>query len=111
MTRRLPERDLEKTIASQVEELLTRFQWKWMHIIPAATGRGYFVSRTNPDGYGWPDYFCIRGERVIVIEVKSKVGQLSENQKGWLAAFRCAGIECYLWRPQDSIESITAVLR
>ncbi|KKL59720.1 hypothetical protein LCGC14_2212550, partial [marine sediment metagenome] len=51
----------ETAFATQVEDLLIRFQWKWMHIKPAMTGKGAWVSRTNDEGIGWLNYILILG--------------------------------------------------
>ncbi|OGN89792.1 MAG: hypothetical protein A2158_01615 [Chloroflexi bacterium RBG_13_46_14] len=60
---------------------------------------------------GFPDYFMIHREtyRVIVCELKSEKGKLTELQKNWLNLFAAAGFDVYLWRPSDLMEILTVL--
>ena len=61
----------------------------------------------SPKGY--PDLTLCRPPRVIIAEVKSDKGKLTEAQSEWLDALRgCPGVEVYLWRPGmwDEIEAV-----
>ena len=51
---------------------------------------------------GWPDLWLVRAPRLIVVELKSERGRLTERQRTWLDLFRrCPGIEVYVWRPSN----------
>lgn len=53
--------------------------------------------RSDP---GFPDLVIVR-ERVVVAELKTERGRVTPEQEAWLAAFRAAGVEAYVWRPSD----------
>jgi hypothetical protein len=48
--------------------------------------------------------------RLLVAELKAKGRRARREQEAWLLAFEHAGVETYLWTPDDW-EEITAVLR
>ena len=51
---------------------------------------------------GWPDLALCRPPRLILAELKSPTGKLTEAQAHWLELLRgCPGVEAYCWRPQD----------
>jgi hypothetical protein len=66
-------------------------------------------AKHSPSGY--PDITAIRGERLVVAELK-RVGNVpTAAQEAWLAAF--AGVrtvETYVWTPDD-MAGILEVLR
>jgi hypothetical protein len=52
-----------------------------------------------------------RPPRLIVAELKRVGGRLTAAQRGWLDALgQCAGVECYLWCPEDW-DAIVTTLR
>ena len=62
-------------------------------------------------GKGFPDYIAIRGNRLLVIEIKSEKGEPTLEQEEWLDKFLgCGNTFVYLWRPSD-YESIVEELR
>lgn len=80
-----------------------------MHPRPALdtrrTRNGAPQWRTALEGdKGWPDYACIRGDRFLVIEIKSARGVLSDEQKNWRVALEAAGIEYHLCKPHQRDE-------
>src|SRR5688572_27506852 len=83
--------------------------WRTAHFRPARTGKGW-VTPVQGDGAGWPDLFLIRGDRIVVAELKSGRGRLSPAQWAWLRAFTEAGIQAFVWGPRDW-EELEAVLR
>jgi hypothetical protein len=38
---------------------------------------------------------------MVIAELKTQKGRVSEAQQKWLDALREAGVETYLWRPSD----------
>ncbi len=62
----------------------------------------------NPAGY--PDLTIIRGERVILAELKRENGKVSQRQQEWIDRMAAVGTTIYVWRPSDW-ESIEAALK
>lgn len=64
-----------------------------------------FDSRRSEPGF--PDLILIRGERLIAIETKSAIGQLTEAQKGWLRAFDAVKrVDAIVVRPGPSLDLV-----
>lgn len=104
----------ETAFASQVEDLLKLFQWRWTHFRPANTGRGW---RTPLSGdKGLPDYIAVRPPRLIFAELKDQYSKPNPEQDAWLDDLReCDSVyslkpEVYLWRPTQ-IDEIMEILR
>jgi|6_EtaG_2_1085325.scaffolds.fasta_scaffold24485_2 hypothetical protein len=120
----------ESDFASQVEDLLTLFGWRWTHFRPAWSSKGY---RTPIRGYkGFPDYVATHpvARRLLFIELKSDNGKPTPEQDEWLSELQeCVkwGVavdsrgkatkqpmtpshEVYIWRPTD-IDSLTKILQ
>ena len=61
---------------------------------------------------GWPDLFLIRGDTLIVVELKSDRGTVTPAQRAWLAAFRgVRRIVVDVWRPKDLDDKVMRALR
>jgi hypothetical protein len=59
----------------------------------------YDSRRSTP---GFPDLVLVRPPRIVVAELKTEHGRLSDAQKKWLAHFeQCPGVEVHVWRPSD----------
>jgi len=90
----------EKTFQAQVMREAKEANWHAYHV--------YDSRKTEP---GWPDFFAVRGCRVVVAELKRATGVVSEAQKEWLAAFVSSGkAEVYVWTPL-LWDEVRAVLR
>jgi hypothetical protein len=78
--------------------LLGLYGWHVCHVPTRAVVRnGRVWHETSYEGFsGLPDLICARDGRVILIELKTDAGKLSEGQTDWLAA--SGGL---LWRPSD----------
>ena len=51
---------------------------------------------------GFPDIVAVRGDRILIAELKSEKGKVSSKQEEWLRAFgQSVCIEVYVWRPSD----------
>ncbi len=102
-----------------------------MHIKPAMTGKGAWVSRMNKEGKGFPDYCCVRPPRLLFAELKDEKSKPSPEQEAWLEDLReCVkhimiypvpvpkgrkielfpSLEVYLWRPSQ-FDEIAELLR
>ena len=125
----------ETAFASQVEDLLRRFQWRFMHMKPAMFRDGTWSSRMNEEGKGFPDYCAVHAEkkRLLFAELKDQYSKPSDEQGQWLEDLReCVrqitytpielgkrqtanqitlvpSYEVYLWRPSD-VEEIAEIL-
>jgi len=129
----------ETAFATQVEDLLTRFGWKWVHLRPAMRRNGKWYTALSGDA-GVPDYIAARkrDSRLLFAELKDKVSRPDPLQEDWLETLRacqrsvlaepipiarnvdliaflkrCSFVnipEVYLWRPDD-FEEIVEVLR
>lgn len=75
----------------------------------AERGGWHFFHITNCEHYrrnkaGFPDCVLIRGTVLMVAELKKESGKTTPEQEAWLAAFRLAGIQAFVWRPSDADE-------
>ena len=76
----------ETAFASQIEDLLKLYQWRWTHFRPAWSSKGY---RTPIKGHkGFPDYVCVRPPRLIFAELKDQYSKTSPEQEAWLEDLR-----------------------
>jgi hypothetical protein len=81
--------------------------WKCATFRAAQTKHGWRTP-VGADGKGWPDLLLVR-DRVIAAEVKNEVGKPTDEQQEWLAWLEAAGVETYVWRPQD-LDEVMRVL-
>lgn len=57
------------------------------------------LPRNDP---GWPDLFMVRGETLIVAELKSDRGQVTDEQLDWLSALQqVKRVMVVVWRPRS----------
>lgn len=102
---------LEKDFQRQVTDLAAIFGWEWLHFRPAQTTRGWRTPVSGSMASGWPDLALCRPPRLILAELKSDRGRVSEHQERWLSMLSdCDGVEVHVWRPAD-LESVAEVLR
>lgn len=84
--------------------------WKVAHFRPARTASGGWVTAVQGDGVGFPDNVCIRGQRLVVAELKHVGKKPDPAQVLWLDAWRSIlSAEVYVWTPAD-VEEIERVL-
>ena len=69
----------------------------WMHV------HQHNSQRTEP---GWPDCFMVKGDRILVRELKTQVGRITEHQARWLDALAGAGLDVGVWRPADAVSGL-----
>ena len=99
----------ESDLAQQVEELLNLYGWCWCHFRPAIERSGKWLTALSGQS-GFPDYIAARGHRLLIFELKSEKGKLSEVQEMWLHVLDQCPIEVHTWRPSDW-EEIVGTLR
>lgn len=96
----VPDRDLtEKDLQRQVVQLAKTFGWhRPMHI--------YDSRRSEP---GWPDLALVR-DRLLLLELKTETGRVSDHQARWLTWLVAANVETYLIRPRH-VQALARVLQ
>lgn len=83
--------------ATTVEDTFDLFRWRWVHFRPARTKAGKWVTPTSGSGAkGWPDYFAVRGDRALAVELKRAGNKPTTEQHDWLDAMRQTGIESHV---------------
>jgi len=92
----------EATFAAQIEYLLDLGGWRWCHYEPAVRQSGRWATPLR-GSKGSPDYHAVRSGRLIFIELKGDGGRVSRDQGAWIADLLEAGVETYLWKPEDLI--------
>ena len=90
----------EADFQQAVAEFAQLVGWRVAHFRPARNHRGRHMTPVAYDGVGWPDLVLVR-DRLIVAELKTKQGRVTDQQQAWLDALAAAGVETYLWRPDD----------
>jgi len=92
----------EKQFEAQIKDLAKIFGWKYYH-----------TWRSIHSPAGFPDCVMVRGDRVVIAELKSEKGVVSEKQQEWLDALKeVPYLEVFLWRAGDeAIEEIAEVLK
>lgn len=89
----------ERAWQTQVTELAHIHGWQTYH-----------THRSDHSAEGWPDLVLCRPPRLIVAELKTAAGKLTEPQQIWLTLLDACDIEVYVWRPDD-LDEVAAVLK
>jgi len=84
-----------------VIELAERFRWKVAHFHDSRRQVKPGVWIGDSQAAGWPDLVLVRARQLLVVELKTEDGKLTEAQKEWIRVLRYAGAECHVWRPSD----------
>jgi hypothetical protein len=82
--------------------------WRVLHIRPGRTSKGWRTP-VQGDGVGFPDLLLLKGERIVVIELKVGKNRATPEQSAWLDAFHAAGAVARVFHPDDW-ERIEALL-
>lgn len=81
----------EKAFQAQVEQALRSRGWLVYHT--------HDSRRSAP---GFPDIAAVRGEELLLIELKRERGKLTVDQSTWLDALReVKRVGVHVWRPSD----------
>lgn len=70
----------------------------------------YHTHNSRRSEPGWPDLALVR-DRLVMAELKTDTGRVSDDQRRWLAMLDAAGVETYLWRPKDLAEVLVVLRR
>jgi len=89
---------IEREWQAQVVRYAKQLGWRVYHT--------HDSRRSEP---GWPDLALVR-DRLVMAELKTDTGRVSDDQQQWLALLTAAGVETYLWRPKD-VDEVLSVLR
>ena len=81
----------EKQWQKDVRDAALVYGWLFFH---------HWTSMHSADGF--PDCVMLRGNRLVVAELKREGREPTEAQLRWLQAFRESGAEAYVWRPSDT---------
>ena len=102
----------EAQFSRQVMDLALVLGWSFVHFRPAQTQRGWRTPVQGPLGKGWPDLFLARqrDHRVMVAELKSDTGKVTDEQRDVLNLLAWCGLEWHIWRPAD-FDAIAEILR
>ncbi|WP_273845426.1 hypothetical protein [Rubrobacter calidifluminis] len=87
----------EKEFTTRVKGIFRAAGWLTYHT--------WFSKRSDA---GFPDLVCVKGERLVAMELKVGRNRPTANQLAWLEALREAGVETYLMWPRHEPE-ITAI--
>lgn len=64
--------------------------------------RSYHTHDSRRSSPGWPDLVLVRGDRLLAVELKTRTGRVTADQRAWLAALgQVPGVEAFVWRPSD----------
>ena len=80
--------------------------WRHMHIgesTKSVRRGGGYVRVPDKDCQGWPDLVLVHAKRhlMLVRELKTNAGTLTDHQKSWLADLDAVGVNVDVWRPRD----------
>ncbi len=101
----ISERDWQR----QVTDAADLLGWSWCHFRPAMTSKGWRTPVSGPLGSGFVDLVLVRGDRLVMVELKAEHGRLTIEQRTVIDLLRPA-VEVHVWRPTD-LEIALEVLR
>ncbi len=88
-----------------------RFQSQIIRLAEMRRWRVYHPWSSMHSVKGYPDLTMVRGKSLIVAELKTEKGQVTDAQQGWLDAFHAMTYcQVFVWRPSDWPE-IERILR
>lgn len=97
---------------SAIDRAMSEKQWQ-AQVVALARYNGWLCYHTWNSQHserGYPDLTLIRHNRLVVAELKTERGTVTDVQCLWLEAFRACGIPAYVWRPRDWLD-IVAILQ
>lgn len=100
----------EADLLAGVLDIFARLGWRTLHVRPARTATSWRTAVSGA-GVGFPDVLAVRGRRLVVVELKSATGQLTDAQDQWLSDFAATGADVYVWRPADYPDRILEALK
>lgn len=96
-------KEKELSFQKKVIKLARSLGWRCAHFpfvrVLTPDGRIRWMTPVQGDAKGFPDLLLIRGERLVIAELKREGGELEPEQVEWLAAFSLMGAETKVWLP------------
>jgi hypothetical protein len=97
----------ERSWQQAVLRIARLFGWRWWHDVATNAPRAcrhckkpLELPRNDP---GWPDLFLVRGDTLIVAELKRDRNYPTADQREWLEAFRrVRRIRVEVWKPRQA---------
>jgi hypothetical protein len=89
----------EREFTAQVLALARLHGWRSAHFRPARTRHGWRTAVAG-DGQGFPDLILVRRTAIVAAELKVESNKPTPEQIAWLEAFRAAGAQAYIWKPE-----------
>lgn len=91
----------ERALKDAVVEMAKACGWLVYHALPSMNRRGAWA--THFQGHaGFPDLVLSHeAGDLVIVELKSEIGRLTEGQHRWLRSFEASGLETRVWRPRD----------
>jgi len=89
----------EKEFTAMIKQLAATFGYSFYHT--------WHSIHSAP---GFPDCVLAKPGRLIICELKSEIGRLTDKQREWLDVLAAAGAETYVFRPSQ-FEEIVSILR
>ena len=83
--------------------------WWAMRVRQGRTAHGRRATASG-NGVGFPDLLAVRGDRIVVAELKIGWRALTDEQRAWLAAFATVSVEAHVWRDTDYPDTIAGAL-
>lgn len=105
----------ERSWQQAVLRIARLFGWRWWHDVATNAPRAcrhckkpLKLPRNDP---GWPDLFLVRGDTLIVAELKRDREYPTASQREWLDALRrVRRVVVVVWKPRDA-QKVAEVLR
>jgi hypothetical protein len=91
----------EKQFQSTVIQIAKWYGWLVFHPMPVQNTKGVWRTAVAGD-IGFPDLVLAHSTRgLILAELKTGIGRVSDDQQLWIDTLLLAGAETYVWRPKD----------
>jgi len=91
----------EKALLDAVVAIAKGNKWLVYHALPSMNRRGAWATHFRGHA-GFPDLVLSHDAGdVLIVELKSEIGKLTEGQHRWLRSFEASGLETRVWRPRD----------
>ena len=72
--------------------------------------RVYHTFNSRRSAAGYPDVTLVRAGRLLFLELKSKTGRVTDEQKEWITALQQARVEAYVMRSTgDRVEDAKGI--
>lgn len=77
------------------------FQRTVIEMAELLSWRTYHTHDSRRSNQGWPDLVLVRAGELVIVELKTNTGRLSQAQGEWLDDLEASGVEVHVWRPRD----------